>query len=72
MAFNYWFYPPTSEAFEKPYEDEMVWEYLRGREKRTEGASEPDPGPEREDDNKVNGKRKRREDGSEKRKKAKR
>lgn len=41
MAFNYWFYPPTSESFEEPYEDALVWEYLKGREKeRASKASE--------------------------------
>lgn len=29
MAFNYWFYPPTSAAFGAPYKDELVWGYLR-------------------------------------------
>ena len=34
MAFNYWFYPPTTPhaSFEKPYEDELVWAYLLGRD----------------------------------------
>ena len=32
MAFNYWFYPPDGPGkFEEPYQDEIVWEYLRGR-----------------------------------------
>ncbi|PCH42780.1 Clavaminate synthase-like protein [Wolfiporia cocos MD-104 SS10] len=29
MAFNYWFYPPGGGSFEEPYEDRVVWEYLR-------------------------------------------
>ncbi|CAL1697477.1 unnamed protein product [Somion occarium] len=29
MAFNYWFYPPTGDSFKQPYEDTLIWEYLR-------------------------------------------
>lgn len=29
MAFNYWFYPPTSQSYQEPYEDKMVWSYFR-------------------------------------------
>ncbi|PSR70441.1 hypothetical protein PHLCEN_2v13692 [Hermanssonia centrifuga] len=33
MAFNYWFYPPDQlDAFEEPYEDKMLWEYLRSKD----------------------------------------
>ncbi|RDX43373.1 Clavaminate synthase-like protein [Lentinus brumalis] len=32
MAFNYWFYPPDAlDDFEKPYEDSLVWSYLRDK-----------------------------------------
>lgn len=32
MAFNYWFYPPDNlKSFDEPYQDDIVWEYLRGR-----------------------------------------
>lgn len=32
MAFNYWFYPPNKlESFERPYEDTLIWEYLRSK-----------------------------------------
>ena len=32
MAFNYWFYPPDGlEKFDEPYQDDIVWGYLRGR-----------------------------------------
>ena len=30
MAFNYWFYPPDGlEKFDEPYQDAILWEYLR-------------------------------------------
>lgn len=30
MAFNYWFYPPNRlDNFDQPYEDSLVWEYIR-------------------------------------------
>jgi hypothetical protein len=33
MAFNYWFYPPNKlDSFEQPYEDSLVWEYLRSKD----------------------------------------
>ncbi|KAI1787097.1 Clavaminate synthase-like protein [Ganoderma leucocontextum] len=32
MAFNYWFYPPNAlDNFEAPYEDCLIWDYLRGQ-----------------------------------------
>ena len=32
MAFNYWFYPPDGlKKFDEPYQDDIVWGYLRGR-----------------------------------------
>lgn len=32
MAFNYWFYPPDGLGkFDEPYQDNLVWGYLRGR-----------------------------------------
>ncbi|KAI0692249.1 cupin-like domain-containing protein [Cerioporus squamosus] len=32
MAFNYWFYPPDAlDNFEKPYEDSLVWGYMRNK-----------------------------------------
>ncbi|KAF9652069.1 Clavaminate synthase-like protein [Thelephora ganbajun] len=32
MAFNYWFYPPDGlKTFDEPYQDDIVWGYLRGR-----------------------------------------
>ena len=32
MAFNYWFYPPDGlKNFDEPYQDDIVWGYLRGR-----------------------------------------
>jgi len=32
MAFNYWFYPPDGlKGFDEPYQDDIVWGYLRGR-----------------------------------------
>lgn len=32
MAFNYWFYPPDKlDSFDHPYEDSLVWGYLRGK-----------------------------------------
>ena len=32
MAFNYWFYPPDGlKRFDEPYEDDIVWGYLRSR-----------------------------------------
>ena len=32
MAFNYWFYPPDAlDRFEAPYQDELVWDYLRSK-----------------------------------------
>ncbi|KAI0665513.1 Clavaminate synthase-like protein [Trametes maxima] len=38
MAFNYWFYPPDAlDNFEAPYQDTLVWDYLR---KNGVGASE--------------------------------
>lgn len=34
MAFNYWFYPPNAlDNFETPYEDTLIWGYLRGKGK---------------------------------------
>lgn len=33
MAFNYWFYPPDNlDSFEQPYEDALVWDYLRSKD----------------------------------------
>ncbi|KAH8093103.1 Clavaminate synthase-like protein [Cristinia sonorae] len=34
MAFNYWFYPSTGKTFEEPYEDALVWDYLKARERK--------------------------------------
>ncbi|KAI0071519.1 Clavaminate synthase-like protein [Panus rudis PR-1116 ss-1] len=34
MAFNYWFYPPNAKTFEQPYEDTLVWEFLRSQRDR--------------------------------------
>jgi hypothetical protein len=32
MAFNYWFYPPDGlKDFDEPYQDEIVWGYLRSK-----------------------------------------
>jgi hypothetical protein len=32
MAFNYWFYPPDGlKGFDEPYQDDIVWGYLRGK-----------------------------------------
>ena len=32
MAFNYWFYPPDGlKKLDEPYQDDIVWGYLRGR-----------------------------------------
>ena len=42
MAFNYWFYPPDAlDNFEAPYEDALIWGYLRakGKPERTESKS---------------------------------
>ena len=40
MAFNYWFYPPNKlDTFEEPYEDTLVWEYLRSKD---QGSWRPD------------------------------
>ncbi|PIL26363.1 hypothetical protein GSI_12119 [Ganoderma sinense ZZ0214-1] len=39
MAFNYWFYPPNAlDNFEAPYEDALIWDYLRakGKPERTD------------------------------------
>ncbi|KAM5534131.1 hypothetical protein V8D89_012151 [Ganoderma adspersum] len=34
MAFNYWFYPPDAlDNFEAPYEDVLIWDYLRAKGK---------------------------------------
>ena len=34
MAFNYWFYPPNKlDSLKQPYEDSLVWEYLRAKNK---------------------------------------
>lgn len=40
MAFNYWFYPPNKlDSFEHPYEDSLVWEYIRAKnEQKTSGS----------------------------------
>ncbi|KAI0798200.1 cupin-like domain-containing protein [Abortiporus biennis] len=38
MAFNYWFYPPTNDDFDHPYEDQLVWGYFR--EKLGESANQ--------------------------------
>jgi len=35
MAFNYWFYPPTTSDFDEPYEDTLVWEYFRQKQADT-------------------------------------
>lgn len=36
MAFNYWFYPPNRlDSFEQPYEDSLVWEYLRAKDEQS-------------------------------------
>lgn len=43
MAFNYWFYPPTSSEFDAPYEDSLVWGYFKERAK--EGGSNETDGP---------------------------
>lgn len=40
MAFNYWFYPPTGKTFEEPYEDALVWEYLKGLTGASNSASD--------------------------------
>ena len=43
MAFNYWFYPPDAlDNFEAPYEDSLVWSYLRtkGRHDASEAPAE--------------------------------
>ncbi|THH28078.1 hypothetical protein EUX98_g6109 [Antrodiella citrinella] len=60
MAFNYWFYPPTSKDFAGPYEDALVWEYLK-----TSSSAEG------KDDGAKGGKRKLRDDVEDGRKKAK-
>ena len=32
MAFNYWFHPPDGlKKFDEPYQDDIIWGYLRGR-----------------------------------------
>ena len=67
MAFNYWFHPPDGlKKFDEPYQDDIVWGYLRGRvsgrASGMENVQETSPS-----------KRKRGADGSSKRtKKAKR
>ena len=39
MAFNYWFYPPDGlKKFDEPYQDDVVWPYLRSR---ANGAHSP-------------------------------
>ena len=41
MAFNYWFYPPDApERFEAPYQDELVWGYLRSKAAREGNVGE--------------------------------
>lgn len=40
MAFNYWFYPPDGlKKFEEPYEDALVWGYLRDQLKAADKKS---------------------------------
>ncbi|EKM52738.1 uncharacterized protein PHACADRAFT_211957 [Phanerochaete carnosa HHB-10118-sp] len=40
MAFNYWLYPPNNlDSFEEPYEDTLVWEYLRSKNAKSRQKS---------------------------------
>jgi hypothetical protein len=49
MAFNYWFYPPDGlDNFEEPYEDELVWGYLRSQLKAAEEKKNGDGKRKRE------------------------
>lgn len=66
MAFNYWFYPPTSPNFDAPYEDTLVWDYFRQRAR--DGDNSEPQAPEAE------GSKRRIEEGSssQSKKKAKR
>ena len=62
MAFNYWFYPPDKlDRFEQPYEDTLVWDYFKSRERLAAATIESNDGhsgPQRRE------KRKAREDAT--------
>lgn len=54
MAFNYWFYPPDGlKKFDEPYQDDIVWGYLRGRVNgrahSVEEEQEPSPSKRKRD-----------------------
>ncbi|KAI0742244.1 cupin-like domain-containing protein [Daedaleopsis nitida] len=68
MAFNYWFYPPDAlDDFDAPYEDALVWDYLRSKSRGEE------PKVEKVASEKAKtGKRARKEGDSEVAKKARR
>lgn len=59
MAFNYWFYPPDGlKDFDEPYQDGIVWGYLRSKVKSSmETGQRPSPSKRKRDvdgnDNKV-------------------
>lgn len=64
MAFNYWFYPPDGLSnFDEPYQDDIVWGYLRGRANSTTPHAEtvrlPSPSKRKRDaeGNSKNGKK---------------
>ena len=40
MAFNYWFYPPDGLRFDEPYQDDIIWRYLRSRVSGLAGSAE--------------------------------
>ena len=68
MAFNYWFYPPDALGdFGAPYEDSLVWSYLREKGK----PDEPDE-PKAASERVKMGKRARESGNSEGSKKARR
>lgn len=40
MAFNYWFYPPDAlDNFDAPYEDSLIWGYLRSKGSHAQGQA---------------------------------
>ena len=62
MAFNYWFYPPNKlDSFDQPYEDSLVWEYLRAKNAPKQKAT----------DSTSNKRKKGEGEGSQKKKKSK-
>ncbi|GJE92988.1 cupin-like domain-containing protein [Phanerochaete sordida] len=65
MAFNYWFYPPDNlDSFEEPYEDSLVWEYLRSKNPKSQRKAPTKPPAE-------TAKRKSNGDGAQAKKKSK-